>query len=269
MYLWYLDFNFGIVHYQERWRKPGLTYWSPGTCNSPPEETHDGGSKVRSYSRISSLISASAAFGSATNVYITQSGSASGNCTSNVQTPAFFNNANNWGSGATQIGPGTTVLICGTFTSSAKGGNVLTVQGSGSASGQITILFDTGAQMNSTGWWGSYNADACSTCTGAITVNGVNYVTIDGGSNGIIQNLLNGTPGKACASGTCTQQSGDNGSLGIHLAGDHLIVRNLIIQNIYSNAGSSESTLRILAGMLLRTSAWTARPRTFRSTTTR
>jgi hypothetical protein len=184
------------------------------------------------------LIAASPAFGSATNVYITQSGAPSGNCTSNVQTPSFFNNAANWGSGASQIGPGTTVLLCGTFTSSVKGGNVLTVQGSGASGNPVTILFDTGAQMNSTGWWGSYNADACSTCTGAITVNNANYITIDGGSNGIIQNLLNGTPGNSCAAGTCTQSSGGQGSLGIHLAGDNLVVRNLTIQNIYSNAGT-------------------------------
>ncbi|MGA9864125.1 MAG: hypothetical protein WBQ19_18590, partial [Terriglobales bacterium] len=187
------------------------------------------------------LVATSSAFGSATNIYITQTGSPSGNCTANVQTPAFFNNASNWGSGATQIGPGTTVLLCGTFTSSVQGGNVLTVQGSGSAAGPITILFDTNAQMNSAGWWGSYNADACSTCTGAITVNGFNYITIDGGTNGVIQNRLSGTPGNACSAGTCTQQPGNSGSLGIHLAGDHLIVRNLTIQGIYMNAGSSTS----------------------------
>ncbi len=187
------------------------------------------------------LASVSLAFGSASNIYITQNGSPSGNCTSNVQTPAFFNKASNWGSGSTQIGPGTTVLVCGTFTSNVQGGNVLTVQGSGSATSPVTIQFDTNAQMNSTGWWGSYNADDCPTCTGAITVNGFNYITIDGGGNGIIQNMLSGTPGNTCSAGTCTQQPGNSGSLGIHLAGDFLIVRNLTIQGIYMNAGSSTS----------------------------
>jgi hypothetical protein len=66
------------------------------------------------------LIAAPLAFGSASNIYITQSGAASGNCTGNVQTPAFFNNASNWGSGSSQIGPGTTVLICGAFTGSSN-----------------------------------------------------------------------------------------------------------------------------------------------------
>ena len=177
---------------------------------------------------------------SASNIYVTQNGSPAGNCKSNVQSAAWLNSPANWGSGATQVGPGTTVLLCGTFTSSVQGGNAITVQGSGNASAPITILFDANVQMNSTGWWGTYNADACANCTGAITVNNVNYITIDGGG-GIIQNLLNGTPGNSCAGGPCTQQSGSKGSLGIHLAGDNLIVRNLTIQNIYSNAGSDSS----------------------------
>jgi hypothetical protein len=181
------------------------------------------------------------AFGSATNIYITQSGSATGNCTTNVQTPAFFNTASNWGSGSSQIGPGTTVLLCGTFASSVQGGNVLTVRGSGAAGSPVTILFDTDAQMNSTGWWGTYNADACSTCNGAITVNGYNYITIDGGTNGVIQNTLSGASGNTCSAGTCTQQPGSAGSLGIHLGGNYLVVKNLTIKGIYMNAGSSSS----------------------------
>ena len=188
------------------------------------------------------LVAACSAFGSAANIYITQSGSPTGNCTTNVQTPAFFNNSANWGSGANQIGPGTKVLVCGTFSSSAQGGNVLTVQGSGASSNPVTILFDTNAQMTSTGWWGSYNADACPSCTGAITVNGFNYITIDGGSNGVIQNTRSGTLGNAaCSGGSCTQQPGGSGSLGLHLSGDYLIVRNLTIQGIYMNTGSSSS----------------------------
>ena len=71
-------------------------------------------------------------FASATNVYITQNGSPSGNCTSGVQPPAFFNNPANWGTGASQIGPGTTVLVCGSFTGAA-GATELTFQGSGAS----------------------------------------------------------------------------------------------------------------------------------------
>jgi len=83
-------------------------------------------------------------FSSATNVYITQNGSSQGNCTTNPQTPAWFNSSSNWGSGAAQIGPGTTVLLCGTITTP------LAAQGSGSNGNAITILFDTLASITAT-----------------------------------------------------------------------------------------------------------------------
>src|ERR1019366_4356515 len=127
------------------------------------------------------LVMASTAF--ANNIYITQSGSAAGSCTSSVQTPAFFNAAANWGSGASQIGPGTTVLLCGTFTGSA-GSTLLTFQGSGTSGSPITLKFDTNALLTAPYWAGG---------SGAINVNSRSYVTIDGGTNGTIQNTANGT----------------------------------------------------------------------------
>lgn len=81
-------------------------------------------------------------FASATNVYITPNGSAQGSCTSNPQTPAWFNNGANWGGGASQIGPGTTVLLCGTVTTP------ITFQGSGSSGSPVTLTFDTGAKIS-------------------------------------------------------------------------------------------------------------------------
>lgn len=168
------------------------------------------------------MVSAGSAFGSATNIYITQSGSPTGNCTANVQTPAFFNNAANWGTGANQIGPGTRVLFCGTFTGTA--GQVgFTFQGSGTSGNPITLLFDTNAQMSSP-YWGSSS-------TGAITCTGRNYLIMDGGTSGIIQNTANGTS-------LANQQS----SYGIHTSNCTSIeIRNFTIQNIYLNQGSSPS----------------------------
>ena len=119
-------------------------------------------------------------WGSVASVQVTQSGSASGSCTSNVQTPAFFNNSANWGSGATQIGPGTVVLFCGTFTGTA-GQTGFTFQGSGTAGSPITLQFVTGAQMTAP-YWGS-----------AISCSGKSYVTVNGGTNGSITNTANGT----------------------------------------------------------------------------
>jgi hypothetical protein len=186
------------------------------------------------------------AFGSATNIYITQSGSPSGNCTSNVQTPAFFNKASNWGSSATQIGPGTTVLLCGTFTSSAQGGNILTTQGSGTSANPITINCDTTCTFQATsGWFGKTQEWGCSSgCSGAISV--VNsYIILDGQGTGIIENMLAGNPGPAspgaatCLSGKCTQVPSNDGSAGIFVGADHVIVRNWTIQDIYNNFGSN------------------------------
>lgn len=170
------------------------------------------------------LLAAGSAFASASKIYITQSGSPSGNCTANVQTPAFFNNAANWGSGANQIGPGTTVLLCGTFTGSS-GSSELTTQGSGTSANPVIILFDTNAVLQAP-YWGSFPG-GCPTCSGAITIAN-NDIVVDGGSNGIIQNTADGS-----------QLANKKSSIGIDVHGvTNAIIRNLTIQNIYQNVAS-------------------------------
>ena len=168
-------------------------------------------------------LSSVAIFGAVSSVSITQSGSASGNCTSNVQTPAFFNNSANWGSGASQIGPGTVVLFCGTFTGTA-GQAGFTFQGSGSSTSPVTLKFDTGAVMTAPYWGGA--------TTGAINCTGQSYVTVDGGTNGTIQNSANGT------------------ALGNHQSSYGLFfnscpdaeIENLTIRNIYINQGGASTS---------------------------
>src|ERR1700681_2148753 len=81
-------------------------------------------------------------FSSATNVYITPNGSSQGACTTSPQTPAWFNSSSNWGSGASQIGAGTTVHLCGTITTA------LTFQGSGTSSSPVTLFFESGAMVS-------------------------------------------------------------------------------------------------------------------------
>ena len=58
------------------------------------------------------------AFASASNIYIAQTaaGSADGTDCADAYAYTFFNTASNWGSGSSQIGPGTTVHLCGTIT---------------------------------------------------------------------------------------------------------------------------------------------------------
>jgi len=183
-----------------------------------------------------SLIAAGSAFGSVQNIYITQNGSPSGNCTTGVQTLAFLANSANWGAGSSQIGPGTTVLLCGTF-NIAAGGLGVAVLGSGSAGGgYVTINFDTNATIQATYLGGSdLFSGGCgpsSACRAGIQIYGQNYVIVDGQNTGIIQNTANGT-----------NLSNHQTSLGVLVhAADHVIVRNLIIQHIYDNAGNSPSS---------------------------
>jgi hypothetical protein len=169
-----------------------------------------------------SLVSAGCAFGSAANVYITPNGSPTGNCTSNVQTPAFVTTSGNWGSGSTQIGPGTTVLFCGTFTLPV-GGSLASFLGSGNSSNPVTFKLDSNAIIQSPAM-GSASA-------GAFNCSGKSYVTVDGGSNGIIQNTANGT-------GLANHKA----SQGLYFVNcTNVVVKNLTVQKIYANAGSSKS----------------------------
>jgi hypothetical protein len=121
---------------------------------------------------------------SATDIYIAQTaaGANNGADCADAYAVTWFNNSANWGTKAGQIVPGTTVHLCGTFTGSA-GGTMLVAQGSGASGNPITLLFESGAQFTAPYW--SANG-------GAINSNGKNYITINGGTNGIIQNTANG-----------------------------------------------------------------------------
>ena len=80
----------------------------------------------------------------AQNLYIAQNavGSGNGSSCANAKAVSFFNTAANWGAAATQIGPGTTVHLCGTISSQ------LTARGSGASGSPITILFESAAKIS-------------------------------------------------------------------------------------------------------------------------
>jgi hypothetical protein len=170
------------------------------------------------------VLAAGSALASASNIYITQNGSPTGNCTTNVQTPAFFNNSSNWGSGSGQIGPGTTVLLCGTLTS-ATNSSGLQILGSGTNGNPITIQFDSNAVLQSQQFAGLSSG-------GGIYMNGVSYITIDGGSNGIIQNTGTGSATKTCPNGSaCAIQASSYGVFAGNSS--NIEIRNLTIRDIY------------------------------------
>jgi hypothetical protein len=181
-----------------------------------------------------SLVSAGCAFGSAANVYITQNGSPTGSCTSNVQTPAFVTTAGNWGSGSSQIGPGTTVLFCGTFNLSV-GSSLASFLGSGNSTSPVTFKLDSNAIIQSPAM-GSDSA-------GAFNCNGKSYVTVDGDGTGTIENTANGT-------GLANARS----SSGLYFSNcTNAVVNGLVIKNIYLNqennsSGSGQYTADIACG---------------------
>ena len=161
--------------------------------------------------------------------YVTSTGGAVGNCPSGTTTftPAQFSNASNWGSGPAQIEPGTIVLLCGTITGAANA-TVLTFLGSGTSASPITLKFDVGAIIQSP-YFGA---------SGAININTWSYVTIDGGTNGIIQATANGTSGSGgCPSGTCSNQQNSQGITGF---GDNETVQNLTVADMYVRSGTTD-----------------------------
>jgi hypothetical protein len=149
----------------------------------------------------------------AKDVYITPDGGGNGACTTNVHPPSWFNDSANWGSGGTQIGPGTTVHLCGTLTTS------LSVRGSGVGGQPITVLFESNAKI-SVGSCGS----AC------INLGGNSWITIDGGSNGVIEATNSGTG------------LGNAASVGIYARGGttNSEIKNLAIINMYIHNGMGD-----------------------------
>ena len=171
---------------------------------------------------------------SSDDIYISQnsSGLANGSSCANAYAVSFFNTAGNWGTGASQIGPGTTVHLCGIFTGSA-GQTLLTFRGSGTSGNPITLKFENGALLTAPYW----------SSVGAISTNGNSWLTIDGGTNGTIQNTLNGTTGAACLAGPCSfQQASRLIYMGGGAATLNIVVKNLDLINVYVHTPNSGDT---------------------------
>lgn len=182
-----------------------------------------GGGHLRALQKIVlALIFAFAAVGlagaSATNVYITPDGSSQGVCTTSPHNPAWFNTSGNWGSAISQVGPGTTVHLCGTFTGTA-GQQLLTVQGSGSSGNPITIKFESGTLLTAPYW----------SNTGAIIASGVSWITVDGGVGGIIQDTANGSTLAYHQASTAINA----------LPCNNCEFKNLTINNLYVHSGTA------------------------------
>jgi hypothetical protein len=159
------------------------------------------------------------AHASANAVYIAQNaaGAANGADCADAKPVSFFNTPGNWGSGTAQIGPGTTVYLCGTFTGAA-GSTMLTIQGNG-APGNPVIINGTGATLTAPAW--NY----------AIGCSGFSYITLDGGGTGTITSTQNGS--------ALTYQNNGNGMQFTPCS--NIEVKNWIISNIYVHTLPSDS----------------------------
>ena len=143
-------------------------------------------------------------------VYIGQSaaGAANGSSCANQLAASFFNSGSNWGNGASQIGPGTTVHLCGTITTA------LVAQGSGSSGNPITLQWESGASLS-----------VCNN-VGALQLTTKSYFTVDlGGNTAAITCPNNGT---GLGSGVGAVGIGANGNWMSHIE-----IRNGTIGPLY------------------------------------
>jgi hypothetical protein len=140
----------------------------------------------------------------------------------------LYYSQNGGGSGASCASPlavsaiswsaGNTYYLCGTITST------LIPTANGTAGSPITIKSESGAKM-SKGLWPS--------STGAINISNRSYIIIDGGTNGVIENIANGT---GLSNHTTTRAIyADNAS--------NLEIKNLTIQNLYVRSSTSDNTI--------------------------
>jgi hypothetical protein len=164
---------------------------------------------------VTGLILGAAVFGFSKDVYVAQNaaGTDSGSDCGNAHSAVWFNTSGNWGSGGSQISAGDTVHLCGSFSSA------LNVQASGTAGNIITVLFESGAKVS---------LPYCSS-NGCIGLGNNAYITVDGGTNGIIENTANGT--------SLANQQYSNGIFGGSCSS--IEIKNLTIRNIYVRTANS------------------------------
>jgi len=165
----------------------------------------------------------------AADIFIAQNaaGANSGQSCANAYAYGFFNSASNWGNGASQIGPGTTVHLCGKITAQ------LTAQGSGSSGSPITMFFEPGA---------SITLSVCPS-SGCLGISGLSYITVDGGATcGWVSGALVSCNGSvlATASGSAFGNGGTS-SFGIEATNcAYCEIRNLQV-SVYQHTSSSDS----------------------------
>jgi hypothetical protein len=150
-------------------------------------------------------------FAFAEDIYVAQNaaGLNNGSSCANARSAVWFNTAGNWATGVGKISGGDMAHLCGTITRS------LAVQASGTAGNVIAIIFEPGAKLSQ---------PVCPS-SGCLNLNKRSYITVDGGTNGIVESTANGT-----ASAFPNQSA----SIGVSaFPCSNCEIKNLIVQNIY------------------------------------
>lgn len=203
-----------------------VSRYNLGNVNSASVDSSTGYTYLEDY--LDGLAPGSAPASNLANIYYAQTALHGNNGADCYDAYAYndptngFNVGSKWGTGGNQIGPGTIVHLCGTFTGN-PGQTLLTVQGNGTAGHPITVMFDPGAVLQAPYWaGGEFGATG-----GAIQVINKSYITINGdvtgGRQGIIKNTANGTG-----------LTYHNDSAGVVIWGcNTCVVENLQILNIY------------------------------------
>jgi hypothetical protein len=168
----------------------------------------------------SAFLAGDSIMASVTDVYIAQNeaGLADGGNCANAKGVMYFNTPAYWVSASpvgAQIGPGTTVHLCGALSSPLK------IRASGTSEAPITIQFEAGAKIT---------VASCGS-RGCLNIAGLHHIVVDGGVDGMIEATNSGT-GLA---------SGD--SIGVFARGgtSDSEVRNLTIKTMYVHVGISDT----------------------------
>jgi hypothetical protein len=155
-------------------------------------------------------------------IYVSQSGAGdqSGESCATAHSRAWLDNGSNWGAGGVE--PGVTVSLCGTISEPIE------THGSGSDGKPIALYFTSGAKIAMGGQG----------CPGSGCVNvaaNSEYITIDGGSGGVIEDTDSGTGKQSPAATTGIQANGCK-----HCTIDNLTIANLYVPKKGTQYGDTE-----------------------------
>jgi hypothetical protein len=167
-----------------------------------------------------------AAVAAAASVHFAQNaaGTADGSSCANARSVGWFNTSGNWGTGTTQIGPGTIAYLCGTVTSG------LVLQGSGASGSYVTIDGSRGTMAGNIStanksWWKIQNTTWVDGFTGGL-------LSIVGGNNGVFTG--NRADNFAGPNGVFLMQSGGT------VRPDRMVISNNFIRTTTSNLGNTQ-----------------------------